>query len=123
MNVVVDSAGDALSIGFLLPGKVGNCFTATNRTPTVDVSFVVPSGVTYDVNESYVDSLFIGFSALAVSNLTFEAGSTLAFPFFSSPYLDCSITGTLNLPEAMNYRVSSVGVKEAVPATAVLSPA
>jgi hypothetical protein len=113
VNVQIVDPADPLSIGFLLPGKNGSKITAVKTSdpagtsPALAVTYVVPDGHTFDV-ETLPSGWYDGFSDVAVSNLVFESGSTLAFPFFGDA-APLAISGTLTLPEAMNYSVRALG--------------
>lgn len=107
MEVQIVDPADPLSVGFLLPGKEGSKITAVGTSPNLAVTYVVPDVQVFDTAE-LPSGWYDGFSDVAVSNLVFETGSTLAFPFFGDAE-PLAISGTLTLPEAMNYSVRALG--------------
>ena len=116
--IAIADRTDTVGLGFVLPGTAGCRIITTNTTPAIAASYVVPSGKTLDV-ASLPDWWYDGFSSSSVSNITFDANSTLEFPFF--PGSPLSIAGTLSLPSAMNFRVNAGGgpVRAAAPTTIV----
>jgi hypothetical protein len=97
--------GENVAVGYVLPGISGNEFmpvAGEGATVRLNASYVVPEGVTFDVS-SLPQGWYSGFAETAVSNLVFETGSTLQFPFPTAPYAPLSIAGSLTLPAAMNY--------------------
>ena len=62
------------------------------------------------------------FSGISISNLIFETGSALAFPFFGDA-APLAISGTLTLPDAMNYSVIQSGQKATATEVPVIAPA
>ena len=117
--VIIEPVGDTASVGFVLPGKNHAKVAVTNEGVALNASYVVPRGESFDLRETY-DSMYAGFASATVSNLTFESGSTLVFPFFGENALPYAITGTLTLPDAMAGAIAVSGEKtSAGPATVV----
>ena len=122
MNVKIADPHNPLGIGFVLPGKSGSIVTAVGETaPDLVASYVVPAGQTFNL-ESLPSGWYVGFGEVSISNLVFEIGSVLCFPFFgsASPF---STSGALTLPDAMNYSVSAIGAKHEANAVPVIVPA
>ena len=114
---------DPLAIGFVLPGANGSKVTTSNSVPDLVASYVVPSGVTFNAAAELPTGWYEGFGEVSVSNLTFETGSALAFPFFYDPYAPLAIAGALTLPDAMNYSVAAQGSRTEADAVPVIAPA
>ena len=112
-----------MAIGFVLPGANGSKVTTSNSVPDLVASYVVPSGVTFNAAAELPTGWYEGFGEVSVSNLTFETGSALAFPFFYDPYAPLAIAGTLTLPDAMNYSVAAQGSRTEADAVPVIMPA
>ena len=111
---------DPIGIGFVLPGKTGSKIVASNAVPALVASYVVPAGQTLDAT-ALPTGWYQNFSGVSLSNLIFETGSTFRFPFFgdASPL---AISGTLTLPETMNYSVILAGQKASVTEVPVIVP-
>lgn len=112
---------DPLALGYVLPGFEGSTITASNAVPDLVASYVVPEGVSFDTAALPTD-WYENFGDVTLSNLTFETGSSLSFPFFggTSPL---SIAGRLALPESMGFAVASQGSHADVTAAPVVVPA
>ena len=96
--------------------------TAVGETaPDLVASYVVPAGQTFNT-ASLPNGWYSGFGDVSISNLVFETGAALSFPFFgnASPL---AISGALTLPDAMNYSVSAIGAKHEANAVPVIVPA
>lgn len=120
--VFIEPVNKPASVGFVLSDNLQKHakVAVTNEDVALNVSYVVPDAVTFDVRETY-DSLYAGFSSAVVSNLTFESGSALAFPFFGESVSPYSITGTLTLPDAITGQVDVLGEKVNTDPTLVIS--
>ena len=120
--VFIEPVNKPASVGFVLSDNLQKHakLAVTNEDVALNVSYVVPEGVTFDVRETY-DSLYAGFTSAVVSNLTFESGSALAFPFFGESVSPYSITGTLTLPDAITGQVDVLGEKVNTDPTLVIS--
>jgi len=124
VNVKIVNPHDPVGVGFVLPGKSGSVVTAETdggSAPGIVTSYIVPEGVTFDA-ASAPSGWRSGFGDASISNLVFETGSTLRFPFFGSA-LPLAISGALTLPDAMNYSVAVSGARAKATAAAVLVPA
>jgi hypothetical protein len=111
---------DPIGIGFVLPGKTGSKIVASNAVPALVASYVVPEGVAFNT-ASLPTGWYENFSGISISNLIFETGSALAFPFFGDA-APLAISGTLTLPETMNYSVILAGQKASVTEVPVIVP-
>jgi len=112
---------DPIGIGFVLPGKTGSKIVASNAVPALVASYVVPAGQTLDAT-ALPTGWYENFSGISISNLIFETGSALAFPFFGDA-APLAISGTLTLPDAMNYSVIQSGQKATATEVPVIAPA
>lgn len=119
--VIADPVQDPLAVGFVLPGKSGSKIVSSGAAPDLVASYIVPDGQTLD-SASLPSGWYDGFGEVSVSNLTFEAGSTIRFPAFGSAE-PLSIAGRLALPETMRYAVSAVGPRCALSGAQVIVPA
>jgi hypothetical protein len=120
--VIIEPVNKLASVGFVLSDNLQKYakLAVTNEDVALNVSYVVPDGVTFDVRQTY-DSFYTGFTSASVSNLTFESGSALAFPFFGESVSSYPITGTLTLPDAMTAQVDVLGEKVTVEPMLVIS--
>jgi hypothetical protein len=122
VSVLLADQTNQFNIGFVLPGKEGSKVVSTNAAaPRLIVNYTVRDGATFDVSQ-LPSGWYEGFDTPAVSNLLFESGSALCFPFPAAPYSPLNIAGTLTLPEAMDYSVAAV-VRAAVENAEVIVPA
>ena len=113
--------GENVAVGYVLPGISGNEFmpvAGEGASVRLNASYVVPEGVTFDA-ASLPQGWYSGFAETAVSNLVFETGSTLQFPFPTAPYAPLSIAGSLTLPAAMNYTATGTSKPKVKLATIV----
>jgi hypothetical protein len=116
--------GENVAVGYVLPGISGNEFmpvAGEGASVRLNASYVVPEGVTFDA-ASMPQGWYSGFAEAAVSNLVFETGSTLQFPFPIAPYAPLSIAGSLTLPAAMNYTATGTS-KPKVKLATLIAPA
>lgn len=120
-TIAIADRTDTVGLGFVLPGTAGCGIITTNTSPAIAASYVVPSGQTLDT-ANLPDWWYRGFSSSCVSNITFDTGSTLEFPFF--PGSPLAIAGKVTLPASMNFRVD-VGAEplRSRPPEAVVDPA
>ena len=86
---------DPIGIGFVLPGKTGSKIVASNAVPALVASYVVPSGVVFDA-AALPTGWYENFGDVSLSNLVFDTGSSLAFPFFGAA-APLAISGKLTL--------------------------
>ena len=113
--------GENVAVGYVLPGLSGNEFmpvAGEGASVRLIASYVVPEGVTFDT-ASLPQGWYSGFAETVVSNLVFETGSTLQFPFPIAPYAPLSIAGSLTLPAAMNYTATGTSKPKVKLATIV----
>jgi hypothetical protein len=116
--------GENVAVGYVLPGISGNEFmpvAGEGASVRLNASYVVPEGVTFDA-ASLPQGWYSGFAEADVSNLVFETGSTLQFPFPIAPYAPLSIAGSLTLPAAMNYTATGTS-KPKVKLATIVDPA
>lgn len=116
--------GENVAVGYVLPGISGNEFmpvAGEGASVRLNASYVVPEGVTFDTS-SLPQGWYSGFAETSVSNLVFETGSTLQFPFPTAPYAPLSIAGSLTLPAAMNYTATGTS-KPKVKLATIVDPA
>ncbi|MBQ3097994.1 MAG: hypothetical protein IJC66_07535, partial [Kiritimatiellae bacterium] len=120
--VIIEPVNKQASVGFVLSDNLQKHakLAVTNEDVALNVSYVVPDGVTFDVREAY-EALYTGFTSAVVSNLTFELGSALAFPFFGESISSYPITGTLTLPDEMTGQVDVLGEKVNTDPTIIIS--
>ena len=118
-----------IGIGYVLPGKSDclikaawtNLEEEVHAIPDVLTTYVAAEGTTLDIG-NFPTGWLDGFGTETVSNLVFDAGSALRFPFFggASPL---AIPGTLSLPSALDFTVAVSGTKSAVSQVPVIVPA
>ena len=121
VKVVMANPRSPLGVGFVCPGKKGSVVTTTGAEPDLVASYAVPAGCAFDV-ASQPDGWYAGFGNVSVSNLVFENGSTLLFPFFGNT-LPLELSGVLTLPDEMNYSVAVAGERKAAKEAPVVAPA
>ena len=121
VKVVMADPHSPLGVGFVCPGKKGSIVTTTGTVPDLAASYFVPAGSTFDI-ASQPDGWYSGFGNVSVSNLVFEAGSTLRFPFFGNSS-SLAISGVLALPGEMNYEVAVAGERREAKSEPVVVPA
>ena len=128
VNVEIYDPKESIGIGYVLPGKsdclVKAAWTDTeveHTAPDVLTTYVATEGTTLDIGNLPTGWLD-GFGTETVSNLVFDAGSALRFPFFGDA-TPLTIPGTLSLPSALDYTVNVSGSKSAVMRASVIVPA
>ena len=121
-KVIIDSPADPLKIGYVLPGRRGSIIANTNETVCLYADYVAPAGTTMDFS-SFPADWHEGFSPIAVSNLTVDAGADISFDYFVSPYSPLEIAGTLKLPGDMNWYVNAGTARSNVEKSPIVSAA
>ena len=103
LDVKIAAIADPVGIGWVLPGKTGCKVMPVDASPAVLTTYVAPAGTTMDIG-NLPSGWLSGFGAETVSNIVFDAGSSLRFPFYgnASPLV---IPGSLTLPDSMSYSV------------------
>ena len=128
VNVEIYDPKAPIGIGYVLPGK-SDCLVkaawtdpeAEHTIPDVLTTYVATDGTTLDIGNLPTGWLD-GFGTEMVSNLVFDAGSTLRFPFFGGA-APLAIPGTLSLPSALDYTVAVSGPKVVTMRSPVIVPA
>jgi hypothetical protein len=121
-KVFIDAPADPLHVGYVLPGNGVSKIANTNEAVRLVADYVAPAGVTMDVS-SLPSDWHEGFSTVAVSNLTVDAGAGLSFDFFVPGFAPLAIGGVLSLPGEMDYFVNAGSSRSDVKDAAVVVPA
>ena len=121
-KVFIDAPADPLHVGYVLLGNGVSKIANTNEAVRLVADYVAPAGVTMDVS-SLPSDWHEGFSTVAVSNLTVDAGAGLSFDFFVPGFAPLAIGGVLSLPGEMDYFVDAGSSRSDVKDAAVVVPA